>query len=129
MLSADPYSRLTRIWFMPADTLYYDGRCPLCSSEIRRLARHAQDRLQLVDVHSIDDPRGLPDKRELLARLHLLTSEGTWLTGLDANIRAWHHTPYRRLWQALRWPLLRPLVELAYAGWLRHRNRVACRLP
>ena len=113
---------------MQTDTLYHDSQCPLCRAEIRRLARHTGDRLTLVDIHALQDYRGLPHKRDLLARLHLLTSDGIWLTGLEANIRAWQHSPYRRLWQMLEWPVVRTIAGLAYKGWLRNRARMACRV-
>lgn len=114
---------------MTRDTLFYDGACPLCRAEIRRLHRHAGNRIDLVDIHQLDDFTGLPSKRDLLARLHLLSADGQWLTGLDANIRAWRQTPYRRLWEALGWPVIRVFTHRAYDLWLlwRTRNRnIAC---
>lgn len=110
---------------MIRDILFYDGACPLCRSEINRLERHAGNCVDLLDIHELDDFTGLPSKQDLLARLHLLTGDGQWMTGLDANIRAWRHTPYRRRWEALNWPVIRLLTRPAYALWLlwRARNR------
>lgn len=112
---------------MRKDTLYFDGACPLCRAEIRRLARHTAGRLELVDVHALQDFTGLPGKYDLLARLHLLTAEGTWLTGLDANVRAWHHTRWRKAWAALQLPLVRNVAHAGYDLWLKNRARNACR--
>ena len=80
---------------MDKDTLYYDGACPLCSAEIDRLCKFAGDRLVVRDIHALDEHGNLPDRQRLLARLHLRTADGEWLTGLRANIRAWEHTPSR----------------------------------
>ncbi len=108
---------------MEKDTLYYDGACPLCRAEIGKLERHSRDKLCLVDIHEMQDDAGTPDRDALLARLHLRTADGEWLTGIDANIRAWHHTPFRRLWQVLGWPLIRPFAAFGYETWLKLRAR------
>ncbi len=111
---------------MAKDTLYYDGACPICRAEVARLERLAGDRLAFENVHELEADDGLPDKALLLARLHLRTADGDWLTGLDANIRAWGHTPFRRLWELFELPLMRPLGEWAYEFWLRRRRGAAC---
>ncbi len=107
---------------MEKDTLYYDGACPICRAEIDRLRRFAGDRLKLENIHELAADDSLPEQARLLARLHLRTAEGAWLTGLDANIRAWRHTPFRRLWELFKLPLLRRLGEWAYEFWLRRRR-------
>lgn len=104
-------------------TLYYDGRCALCAGEIRRLARLQQGTLALRDIHTVDAAENLPDPDALLQTLHLRTTDGSWLTGADANVGAWRHTRYGWLWQWLRWPLMRHLVDAVYAPWARWRYR------
>ena len=106
---------------MDKDTLYYDGACPLCRGEIEKLRRYSSNNLCLVDIHQMDDYNAVPDRDALLTRLHLRSAEGEWLTGLDANIRAWHHTPFRGLWRVLAWALIHPLAALAYETWLKLR--------
>ena len=63
------------------------------------------------------------DQQQLLSRLHLKTADGKWITGLKANIRAWHHTPFRHLWRMLDWPLINLFSHRCYELWLRRRNR------
>ncbi len=111
---------------MDRDTLYYDGACPICRAEVGKLTRFTGNRLAVVNIHEMRDEDGVPDRSRLLARLHLRTADGAWLTGLDANIRAWRHTPFRRLWELFELPLLRPLGERAYEFWLRRRRRSDC---
>ena len=111
---------------MKKDTLYYDGACPLCSAEISKLRNYAKDALILRDIHELDPGETLPHKNILLSRLHLKTAEGEWLTGLRANIRAWHHTPFRFLWRMLDWPLISPVSHWFYDLWLRKRNASSC---
>ena len=106
---------------MDKDILYYDGDCPLCRAEINKLRYFTRDRLILMNIHRLGPDEAAPDKAVLLARLHLKTADGEWLTGIDANIRAWRHTPLRYLWEILGWPFIRPLSERAYEFWLRRR--------
>jgi predicted DCC family thiol-disulfide oxidoreductase YuxK len=111
---------------MAKDTLFYDGACPLCSAEISRLRKHAKDALILQDIHDLDGSEPTPHKTLLLSRLHLKTAEGEWITGLRANIRAWHHTPFRLLWRMLDWPLISSISHWFYELWLRKRNASSC---
>ena len=108
---------------MDKDTLYYDGACPLCRAEIGKLERHSGGRLELKDIHELDGNDAQVDKNQLLSRLHLKTADGEWIVGLDANIRAWQHTPFRHLWRVLGWPLIRPFSTRTYEWWLRLRSR------
>jgi predicted DCC family thiol-disulfide oxidoreductase YuxK len=40
------------------DTLYYDGSCPLCASEIDKLRKTRGDGICLVDIHAVTDSVG-----------------------------------------------------------------------
>ena len=108
---------------MNKDTLYYDGACPICSAEIRKLQRFSKGALDLRNIHELDGEDAALDRKALLSRLHLKTADGRWITGLQANIRAWHHTPFRHFWRALDWPGIRVVSHRAYEFWLRRRAR------
>jgi len=110
---------------MDKDTLYYDGACPLCSAEIDKLAKYSNDGLRLQDIHALNDGEAGLDKALLLARLHLQTADGEWVTGLSANIRAWQHTRFGALWRLLDWPLIDRLSRRCYEAWLQWRKRSA----
>ncbi len=114
---------------MQKDTLYYDGACPLCRAEINKLRILTRGKLEFENIHDLEHAADLPDRQTLMSRLHLRTADGEWLTGLDANIRAWRHTPLRYLWCALgSWPL-RPFSSRAYEFWLRRRQKTqSCNL-
>jgi len=107
---------------MEKDTLYYDGACPLCRGEINKLTKFSKDKLIVINIHDLEADDDVPEKKILLSRLHLKTADGQWLTGLAANIRAWHHTPFRNLWRMLNWPVIRVFSHWAYEFWLRRRN-------
>ena len=116
------------------DTLYYDGQCPLCVSEMDRLRRLKGPELSLRDIHALDTEldhdvdthtaatcnTDRPDRDTLLRVLHL-ERDGVFLTGVDANVAAWQHTRFGWLWRWMTWPLLRPVVEIAYNRWARWR--------
>ena len=103
------------------DTIYYDGACPVCRAEMQKLASCADASLELADIHSLDDSADLPSKATLLARLHVRTADGQWLQGVDANVRAWQHTPYAKVWRVLVWPVFKPFSWLGYEIWLKWR--------
>jgi len=103
------------------DTLFYDGRCPLCMREVRLLQRIADDKLALCDLHSRTEQPGEPTRLLMLSTLHLQTGSGDWLTGVDATVRAWSHTRWGFLFQVLRWPLIGPLADRVYQYWARRR--------
>ncbi|WP_372972455.1 thiol-disulfide oxidoreductase DCC family protein [Marinobacter sp.] len=111
------------------DILFYDGQCPLCRKEIETLKRLEQGNLGFVDIHHQPDDGPLaPGREALLRRLHLVTSEGQWFTGLEATVRAWSHTSMGWLFRPLSWPLIRPLSRHIYEGWAdrRYERRYAC---
>ncbi len=115
-------------------TLFYDGRCALCSKEMRLLTRLKRPDLHLLDIHTSDlsqwqlppiETPGLTATTQLLSVLHLRTAEGRWLLGLDATVAAWSYTPLGWLFKPLRWPLIRPIADTFYTRWAQAR---ACRL-
>ena len=108
---------------IPKDTIYYDGNCPICTAEMCKLSRHTGDKLDIRDIHQLNENEQVPNKQVLLDRLHLKTAEGEWLTGVDANVRAWHHTPYRNMWRMLNWPIVKIFSNLGYNLWLKWRSR------
>lgn len=131
------------------DTLFYDGQCPLCASEIEQLRSLRGDTLELVDIHcavdasasaeagaassssqaastdSCESGRGAmpPSKDQLLRTLHLRRVDGSWITGADANVAAWEGSRMAPVWRVLRWPLIRIVVDFVYARWALWRYR------
>ena len=104
-----------------ADTLFYDGNCPLCMREVHLLERLANDHLKMIDLHEVPAAEGQPRQLEMLKNLYLRTSDGEWLTGVDATVRAWSHTRWGFLFKALRLPLIGALADAAYQYWARKR--------
>jgi predicted DCC family thiol-disulfide oxidoreductase YuxK len=99
------------------DVLYFDGQCPICNREIDTLRRLADARLEFQDIHQVDD--SALSRQALFSQLHLRRSDGTWATGLEANVIAWQHTRWRPLVQVLTWPLFNRIAQVGYSVWLR----------
>lgn len=110
------------------DTLYFDGQCPLCAKEIAWLKQCQYGKLRFSDIHG-EKLGPLPfNKDEMLKKLHLRCHNGGWLTGLDATVRSWSHTPYGFIMKPLRWPFIRTIADIAYAHWAkqRYKKRYEC---
>ena len=106
-------------------TLFYDGRCPLCTKEIARLAKLKDQQLQLADIHTLAPNPHLPDTETLLRTLHLRMPDGRLLTGADANVAAWQYTRLGAWFRWMRWPVISSLVDRLYDAWAQRRyNRL-----
>ena len=105
---------------MTNEILYYEGACPLCTREMKHLAKLKRDSLDLVNIHVADITPDMPSKDDLLLNLHLKRGE-EWVVGADANVAAWQHTRFGMLWAWLRWPLIKQMVDPVYAFWAKRR--------
>lgn len=111
------------------DTLFYDGQCPLCAREIRTLRKLQRGHLIFADIHEQRDGIStLPSHEKLLRRLHLMTWTGEWVIGLQANVRAWSHTPFGFLFRPLLWPGIHAVASRIYENWAdrRYERKYAC---
>jgi len=105
-------------------TLYFDGRCAFCATEMARLRRwDAAGRLVFVDIARPGfDPAPLGvDMAALNRELHATTPAGKLLVGVDSMLAA--YTLVGRGW--LVWPLRVPVLRRALAAFYRWfaRNR------
>jgi predicted DCC family thiol-disulfide oxidoreductase YuxK len=105
--------------------LYYDGECPICRTEVNRLRRLAAPSLSYQDINQASETA--LDKETLFSELHLQRADGSWATGLDANIIAWQHTSLRPLATLLTLPVVSSIARFGYRLWLhwyqRQRNK------
>ena len=101
------------------ETLYYDGQCPLFNAEMARLGAHQPSHLRLIDIHQVEMDEA--KKHRMLKVLHLEAADGTFRTGLEANIAAWEHTRWGLAWQWLRLPVIRWFAGKVYNAWAEAR--------
>ncbi len=89
-------------------TIFYDGACGVCSTEISYYRSIADQRVQFIDIASVDFDAGEYGKTidDFQKRLHARDAEGQYFTGVEA---------FRQLWEALPspfYPLLSTVVGL-----------------
>lgn len=114
-------------------TVYFDGSCALCSTEIRYYSARAGDTLRFVDVADSKAAPGDDLPREAaLRRLHVRQPDGTLESGARAFIAIWSQVPgWRWLARLARLPGVAWLLERAYRAFLPLRpalSRIARRL-
>lgn len=107
--------------------VFFDGRCPLCVLEMQKLAKFdRQQRLLLWDIHRPETTREFPQLDLSLANRYLHAVErGQWLYGLDVTCRAWQLVGRQRWLRVLRWPLIKPVADVGYRLFAKHRLRIS----
>jgi len=109
-------------------TLLYDGRCAVCALEMDRL-RLRSTRGSLVFVDIADDgfdpaPYGVTHAA-LDAEIRARRADGRLIRGLEA-LRLAYAAVGLGLWLApTAWPALRPLADLGYRVFARHRHAIS----
>ena len=105
----------------PGLTVFYDGSCPLCRSEMGLYrARDASNVLDLIDVSEPTArlPDGL-DRETAMARFHLITADGEIRSGAAAFVEIWRRVPgWRWAARVASLPGALPVLEGAYRGFL-----------
>jgi predicted DCC family thiol-disulfide oxidoreductase YuxK len=75
--------------------IFYDGACYLCSAEIdhyRKLNCKNLEFVNIADPHFSAEKEGL-DPYEVQLEMHVKTSDGKLIKGVDSFIEIWKHLP------------------------------------
>ena len=108
-------------------TVFYDGSCPICRTEIAFMRRRDRDgRVEFADIAADPSvlPRGLPID-EAMRRFHVRASDGTVRDGAAGFAAMWAELPaLRPLARFARVPGVLPVLEVLYRGFLRVRPRL-----
>ena len=108
-------------------TIFYDGQCPLCSTEMQHLKQHDKaDLIHLVDLHQADFSTLYPDINvdEGMKILHG-TYQGERLLGLEVTHRAWTLVG-KGFWVApLNWPVIKTLSHWVYLVVAKYRHPIS----
>jgi predicted DCC family thiol-disulfide oxidoreductase YuxK len=111
--------------------LLYDGACPVCSLEMRRLrSLDGARRLECLDIAApgFDPARDGTTMPALMERMHALAPDGRLLAGMDAIRAAYAAVGLGWLLAATRLPLVNRLADRAYLAFARNRYAISRRL-
>jgi predicted DCC family thiol-disulfide oxidoreductase YuxK len=105
-------------------TVYFDGSCKLCASEIGNLAaRDTAGKLVMVDCSPPDfDLTGIPATHvELMNLIHAQDARGNWIRGVDVFVAAYAAARLPWVSAVLAHPRIKPYAQSAYPWVVRNR--------
>lgn len=127
-----PAAARTRVTLKPTKlVLLYDGACPICSFEMRRLAGlDRRKRLDYLDIAApgFDAACYGTTQDAMMRRMHAVAPDGKVLVGMDAIRAAYAAVGLGWLLSPTRWPFLRKLADRAYVAFARNRYAISRRL-
>lgn len=109
---------------------FFDGDCPLCAKEIALLRRwDRRQRIRFTDIAAPDFDRQSLGRThdELMARMHGRLPDGSLVEGVEVFRRLYAAVGFRWPIAVSRWPLVRPLLDLLYRFFAKHRLRLTGR--
>ncbi|MCY7295336.1 DUF393 domain-containing protein [Alteromonas sp. a30] len=116
---------------MPELTVFYDGTCPLCVSEMKSLTRQdTRNALRLIDVQKEGALSDYPfiSRDAALTVLHGIDANGHLVKGLDVTYLAWKAIGKGWMIAPLRWPIVRLVADWVYVKFATHRYRISALL-
>jgi predicted DCC family thiol-disulfide oxidoreductase YuxK len=108
-------------------TILYDGDCPFCVREMMWLKK--KDRRDQLGMRDLADPAFDPGEHgltrdEAMAQIHAILPDGSVITGMRVFRLAYRAVGLGWLLAPTGWPILRPLFDLGYRTFARHRVRL-----
>ncbi|GAA5141526.1 thiol-disulfide oxidoreductase DCC family protein [Thalassotalea piscium] len=108
-------------------TIFYDGKCPLCSIEMQHLKQlDTYNRIILVDLHQENFTTLHPeiDVTDAMKILHA-SYDGKILLGLEVTHKAWTLVG-KGFWVApLNWPVIKQLSHVIYLIVAKYRQQIS----
>lgn len=114
--------------YQPQLTIFYDAKCPLCNKEMQHLRRLDTDQhIRMIDLHSEQFVAYQPsiDFQQAMAKLHGFDRNGELLLGLDVTYEAWRLVGRGFWFRPIKWRWLRPLLDVGYNFFAKHRGRIS----
>ena len=109
-------------------TIFYDGGCPLCVSEMRHLYRlDSKHKIALQDIHAEGFAQRFPHIDPVRAdqMLHGQLAGGEMIYALDVTYTAWTLVGKRHWVAVLRWPVIKQVSHWVYLFFAKHRSRIS----
>lgn len=111
--------------------MFYDGLCPLCQAEIQFLSgRNQAGLLSFVDINS---DQYLPERvgvscDQALAAMYAQYDDGELISGVEVFSAAYSRANLPKMAWIFSRPALRPLWDLSYRLFAKHRHRISALL-
>ena len=105
--------------------VFYDGSCKLCRNEIQFYSKKiAKDKFEWINI--VEDKKEVKcsgvSKKELLSKLHIIKSDGTIYTGMEAFREIWREIKFLKFLDfLLKFKLFHLIASFAYKIWLKTR--------
>mgnify|MGYP005988535727 CR=1 FL=1 len=108
--------------------LFYDGCCPLCVAEMKKLANaDTNDAIEFINIQNSaamnEYPNVDPDYANRI--LHAIDNKGTLLLGLDVTYRAWDTVGKGWLFKPLTWSWVRFFADPVYLWFAKNRYSIS----
>lgn len=108
-------------------TIFYDGACGICSTEISHYRSIADQRIDFVDIAAVDFNAESYDKQveEFQKKLHACDADGHFFIGVEAFRRLWEALPsprYSLLSTVVGLPGIHFMTRVGYAAFARFRH-------
>ena len=109
-------------------TIFFDGGCPLCASEIGHLERlDSGKKLSFEDIYAPFFSERFPhiELQEADLILHGQWRDGSMIYGLDVTYHSWALVGKGHWVAILRWPIFRQIAQLGYRFFAKYRHRIS----
>ena len=108
--------------------LFYDGCCPLCVAEMKKLAKndHAHQ-IEFINIQLESQMQQYPsvDPSEANRILHAITPDNQLITGLDVTYQAWALVGKGWLFKPLTWRWFRFFADPVYLWFASNRYSIS----
>jgi len=108
--------------------IFYDGNCPLCSTEMQHLKRaDSKNQIQLEDLNSTDFNIRYPyvNKTKAMGVLQAQNNAGKMIYGLDVTYQAWKTVGKYPWLKIIRLPIIRFFADAAYLFFAKRRHTIS----
>lgn len=108
--------------------LFYDGCCPLCVAEMKKLAKRDHDHhIEFINIQLTTEMQKYPqvDPSEANRILHAITPEGKLITALDVTYQAWALVGKGWLFKPLTWRWVRFFADPVYLWFAKNRYSIS----
>ncbi len=109
-------------------TVFYDGGCPLCVSEMRHLSRlDTEGKISLENIYAADFNQRFPhiDQQRADQILHGQLASGEVIYALDVTYTAWALVGKRHYVAVLRWPVIKQIANYSYRLFAKYRATIS----